>query len=244
MNGKTTILIVDNDERTQTVVSDFLVREGYIVITARYDQNVLDEFERVHPDLILLDVVLPNEDGIALINQIRSRTVCPILVISEKNNTMDKIIGLEMGADDYMGKPFEMRELYARIKANLRLVNSVEKEAVSRRQNETATILHFGQWYLDLQRHEFLDENKKPMDMTPGEIEMLKAFAMSPRKALSRDKLFDLTRERDYEGFDRAVDVQISRIRKKIGDDHREQPYIKTIRGIGYMLDAEITVIE
>lgn len=244
MNSKATILLVDDDEKTQAEVIDYLQAEGYAIVVVRYGQKVLPEFERVCPDLILLDVVFQDEDGVSLINQIRSRTASPILVISEKKDLMDKVVGLEMGADDYIEKPFEMRELLARIKANLRLVKAVEKQAQKESAQKKASILHFGHWYLDLERHELLNEERQPIDLTPGEIEMLKAFVMSPGKALSRDHLFDLTRERGYEGFDRAVDVQISRIRKKIGDTNRDRPYIKTIRGVGYMLDAEITVIE
>lgn len=244
MNAQATILAVDDDEKTQTVVKDFLEKEGYSFVGERYGHNFIDIFERIQPDLILLDVQLPDEDGISLINQIRSRTSSPILIISEKKDFMDKVIGLEVGADDYIGKPYELRELAARIKANLRLVKKVEKATIAETKSEQASIIHFGDWYLDLNRHELLDEEKKPLDMTSGEIEMLTAFVRSPRKALTRDQLFDLTRDRDYEGFDRAVDVQVSRIRQKIGDDKRENPFIKTVRGVGYMLDAETKVIE
>lgn len=244
MKNQITILAFDDDEKTQTVVKDFLEDQGYAFVGKRYGENFINIFERVQPDLILLDVQLPDEDGLSIINQIRSRTSSPILVISEKKTAMDQIIGLEIGADDYIGKPYEMRELAARIKSNLRLVKKVEQEATADVASEEAKVIHFGQWYLDLNRHEFLDENKQPLNMTTGEIEMLTAFVKSPRRALTRDQLFDLTRERDYEGFDRAVDVQISRIRQKIGDDKRDKPFIKTVRGVGYMLDAKTSVID
>ncbi|MFP4387304.1 MAG: response regulator [Alphaproteobacteria bacterium] len=238
------MLALDNDEKTQTEVKNYLEKQGYIFIGKRYGEDFIKIFERIHPDLILLDIQLPDKDGISLITQIRSRTSSPILVISEKKTMMDKVVGLEVGADDYIGKPFEMRELAARIKAHLRLVKKVEQDVIADQENEGAKIIHFGHWYLDLNRHELLDENKKALDMTPGEIEMLTALTKSPRKALTHDQLFDLTRERDYEGFDRAVDVQISRIRQKIGDDKRKKPFIKTVRGIGYMLDTQTQIIE
>jgi len=244
MKNQATILAVDDDEKTQTVLKDFLEEQGYVFIGERFGENFISVFERVQPDIIIIDVQLHDEDGISLINQVRSRTASPILAISEKKSSTDKVIGLEVGADDYIGKPYELRELAARIKANLRLVKKVEKEIEAESQSEQASVIQFGEWYLDLKRHELLDENKKPLDMTQGEIEMLTAFVRTPRKALSRDQLFDMTRERDYEGFDRAVDVQISRIRQKIGDDKRDKPFIKTVRGIGYMLDAETKIIE
>jgi two-component system OmpR family response regulator len=239
-----TILAVDNDESTQTVLKEYLEREGYRVVCERYGKGFIDILNRTLPDLILLDVVLPDEDGISLINQIRARTASPIIVISKKKNTMDKVVGLEMGANDYVGKPYEIRELAARIKAHLRLVKNVEKEVIAAIQNEKAKIIHFGHWHLDLNRYELLDKNKEPLDITSGEIEMLKAFTASPHKVLTRNQLFDQTRGRDYEGYDRAVDVQISRLRQKLGDDKREKPFIKTIRGVGYMLDTDTTIIE
>jgi len=246
MNEQPTILVVDNDKETRTSLRDYLEREGYCVVTEKYGQNIMEAFERTHPDLILLDVVLPDEDGVSLINKIRAKTAAPILVISDKADTVDKVIGLEMGADDYIEKPYEMRELAARIKANLRQVRNVEKHLEQDAENDNAqiAIFKFGNWTLDLNRFEFLDEKGRALDMTHGEMEMLKAFALSPRKALSRDQLFDITRGRDYEGFDRAVDVQISRIRQKIGDTERTNPYIRTVRGVGYMLDTDVKTIK
>ncbi len=244
MKRSATILAVDDDESTQTVLKEYLEREGYSVICERNGKGFVDIFNRVQPDLILLDVILPDEDGISLINQIRSYTASPIIVISKKQNTTDKIVGLEMGANDYIGKPYKIEELAARIKAHLRSVKNIEEEIITMMKNHEGKIIRFGHWYLDLNRYELLDKNRKPLDMTAGEIEMLKAFTAAPHKVLTRDYLFDHTRGRDYEGYDRAVDVQISRLRQKLGDDKREKPFIKTIRGVGYMLDANTSIIE
>jgi len=245
MDNRGTILAIDNDAETHTDVKDYLQREGYSVICeSKGDGLAQDSFDRVQPDLVLLDVDLPDDDGFQLVSEIRRKTVAPIIIISKRSEAMDRIIGLEMGADDYVSKPFEMRELAARIKANLRLVHKIEEENNSAHNSDGPAKIKFAEWVLDLERYALYDKDDNTIDMTAGEIELLKALALSPRKALSRDSLFDMTRGRDYEGFDRAVDVQISRLRHKLGDDGRDPPYIRTVRGVGYMLDADTQILE
>ena len=237
------ILLIDQDEQSHLQTRSYLEQQGYKVVGKRLADDCLDDIKAMGPDLILLDVQLPDRDGNDVIRDIRATTAAPIIVISEKDDGFDKIIGLEMGADDYLGKPYEPRELLARIKSHLRLVRLVqENNAPSEIPPSKGSKIYFGNWCLDIERHELKDLEGDIIDVSAGEIELMIALASYPGRALSRDQLFDLTRERDYEGFDRAVDVQISRLRKKIGDDNADQPYIKTVRGVGYMLDAKTRV--
>jgi len=238
-------LAVDSDRGTWTRIKSHLEKKGYNLVIGCSAEDGFSLIEQKNIKLVLVDTNLPDADYLDFIKQIKAEHFLPIIVIGRQDHDeTDRILGLEMGADDYLCKPFDVKELAARIKANLRLVRRIETKKEKELESESANIIHFGHWYLDLNRHELLDEEQNPLNMTAGEIEMLTALARSPRQTLTRDQLFDITRERDYEGFDRAVDVQISRIRQKIGDDKRDEPFIKTVRGVGYMLDTETEVIE
>lgn len=242
MNYKATILAVDDDQATQTIVKDFLEEEGYRVVTSRHGAELTKALASSQPDLVLIDVVLPDKDGLTLILQIKEKRPIPIIVISDKDSTTDKIVGLEMGADDYLGKPFELRELSARIKANLRLVDMIEETTLGENNETRGDVIKFGNWYLDRKKVQLFDETNKNAGLTTGEFKLLEALVLSPNQVLSREQLFDLTREGDLTAFDRAIDIQIGRIRKKIGDKLNQQQYIKTVRGVGYMLMAETEV--
>lgn len=243
MNYKATILAVDNDRATQTIVKDFLEEEGYRVVTSKHGAELTKALRNSQPHLVLIDIVLPDKDGLILIPQIKDTHPIPVIVISDKDSTTDKIVGLEIGADDYLGKPFELRELSARIKANLRLVDMVEETTLDENTKvEEADVIKFGNWCLDRKKLQLLDETNKNIGLTMGEFELLEALVMSPNQVLSRERLFDLTRNGDLTAFDRAIDIQIGRIRKKLGDGPEKQQYIKTVRGVGYMLVAETTI--
>lgn len=242
MPNRAVILSVDDDEGLQVVVTHYLEGEGYKTLSATSGKDVLEILKNNTPHLILLDLVLPDTDGISLLAQLRALKKIPVIVVSGKSDTTEKIVCLEMGADDYMTKPFEMRELSARIKAVLRRSeDSGSKPANDSRKPAATQRLRFGDWVLDQGRFQLFDGNNASADLTTGEYRLLEALAASPHKALSRERLFEMTRENDYDSFDRAVDIQIGRIRKKLGDDPKDPRYIKTVRGIGYMFCGDVT---
>jgi two-component system, OmpR family, response regulator len=237
---KATILSVDDDEGLQTVVSHYLTTEGYATLSARTGQQLMEILQDNTPNIILLDLVLPDTDGISLLAQLRTRIKgIPVIVVSGKSDTTEKIVCLEMGADDYMTKPFEMRELSARIKAVLR--RTEEKAATPSEPVKTGpTQVRFGEWVLDRSQFQLFDTKGASADLTTGEYKLLDAMVSAPNQVMTRERLFELTRESDYDSFDRAVDIQVGRLRKKLNDDPKEPHYIKTVRGVGYMFCGEI----
>ena len=237
--GKATVLSVDDDEGLQTVITHYLNGEGYNTLCARNGRELLHALENDNPNIILLDLVLPDTDGISILAQLRGRKKIPVIVVSGKSDTTEKIVCLEMGADDYMTKPFEMRELSARIKAVLRRA----EERMPPDQPDAAkesTQVKFGQWILDKSQFQLFDVQRNSADLTTGEYKLLEALVSAPNKVLSRERLFELTRATDYDSFDRAVDIQIGRLRKKLNDDPKDPAFIKTVRGVGYMFCGEI----
>ena len=236
---KATVLSVDDDEGLQTVVSHYLTGEGYNTLSARTGKQLMDILQDNTPNIILLDLVLPDTDGISLLAQLRTRVKgIPVIVVSGKSDTTEKIVCLEMGADDYMTKPFEMRELSARIKAVLR--RSDDKPATPAQEETSSSQVRFGEWILDRAQFQLFDLNGASADLTTGEYKLLDAMVSAPNKVMTRERLFELTRESDYDSFDRAVDIQVGRLRKKLNDDPKEPHYIKTVRGVGYMFCGEI----
>lgn len=240
MPNRATILSVDDDEGLQVVVTHYLEGEGYKTLSATTGKEVMGVLKDNTPNLILLDLVLPDTDGISLLAQLRALKKIPVIVVSGKSDTTEKIVCLEMGADDYMTKPFEMRELSARIKAVLRRADNTNEKPADSSVDEAGGVLRFGEWTLDKGRYQLFDANGNSADLTTGEYKLLEALADAPNKVLSRERLFELTRENDYDSFDRAVDIQIGRIRKKINDDPKDPKYIKTVRGAGYMFCGEV----
>lgn len=234
MSGRVTVLSVDDDEGLQTVITHYLSGEGYKMLSAGTGAAVIDTLKDTTPNLILLDLVLPDTDGISLLARLRTMHKIPVIVVSGKSDTTEKIVCLEMGADDYITKPFEMRELSARIKAVLR---RAEDQPVSQQASEqnNQTAIRFGGWTLDKERFQLVDAENVSADLTTGEYRLLEALLDAPNKVLTRERLFELTRESDYDSFDRAVDIQIGRLRKKLNDDPKDPKFIKTVRGVGYM---------
>lgn len=236
---KATVLSVDDDQGLQTVVSHYLSGEGYETLSATSGKQMLEVLKTNTPNIILLDLVLPDTDGISILAQMRGMQKIPVIVVSGKSDTTEKIVCLEMGADDYMTKPFEMRELSARIKAVLRRAEDVpasHQPAAVEQNNQ----IRFADWVLDRSQFQLFDKKGHSADLTTGEYKLLEALVSAPHKVLSRERLFELTRESDYDSFDRAVDIQIGRLRKKLDDDPKEPQFIKTVRGVGYMFCGEI----
>lgn len=234
------ILSVDDDENLQMVIKHYLEDDGYQVMTVGSAQGALDKIETAMPDIILLDLGLPDGEGLSLIPPFRSRTGARVIVVSGKSDTMEKVVCLEMGADDYMTKPFEMRELSARIKAVLRRIEPVNNNETGIGPKQSDKI-EFGEgWTLDRTQYQLFTPDGVSAELTTGEFKLLEALVMAANRAVTRESLFDMTRTSDYDGFDRAIDIQVARLRKKLGDDTKSPKIIKTIRGVGYMFCADI----
>jgi two-component system, OmpR family, response regulator len=234
---KATVLTVDDDENLQSVMRHYLEHEGYRFFSALNGGELLNKLDITHPDIILLDLILPDNDGLSLLTTIRTKSKAAVIVVSGKDETTDRIVGLEMGADDYLTKPFEMRELAARIKAVLRRTTQA-RQANDEMPPKNDRIC-FNGWTLDRRQYQLFDSCGKPADLTSGEFKLLEALVMAPNRVLSREHLFELTRQGDFDVFDRAIDIQIGRIRKKLQDDPRNPSLIKTIRGVGYLFSGD-----
>lgn len=238
---KATILSVDDDQGLQTVVTHYLSGEGYEMLSAGSGKELMELLKSNTPNIILLDLVLPDTDGISILAQLRGMKKIPVIVVSGKSDTTEKIVCLEMGADDYMTKPFEMRELSARIKAVIRRTEEVPAgNSPTQAQAPQESQIKFGEWILDRAQFQMFDKKGQSADLTTGEYKLLESLVSAPNKVLSRERLFELTRATDYDSFDRAVDIQIGRLRKKLNDDPKEPQFIKTVRGVGYMFCGEI----
>jgi len=223
------ILVVDDDAQTRQLIVRYLMENGLKAIGARDATETWEALASVDFDLIVLDIMLPGVSGLDLCREIRQQSRLPIVMLTAKGDETDRIIGLELGADDYLAKPFNPRELLARIKAVLRRCRDS-----SPRTGIITQRLGFDGWALDLTRRELISPSGVVVELTSGEYDLLVAFVEHPQRPLSRERLLDLTRNRVSVGFDRSIDVQVSRLRRKMeGSDG--QPVIKTVRGGGYM---------
>lgn len=240
---KTTILSVDDDKDLQTVVGHYLTSEGHKMIPAYSGEQARQLLSDNMPGLVLLDLGLPDTDGITLLGQIRASVKIPVIVVSGKSDTTEKIVCLELGADDYMTKPFEMRELSARIKAVLRRGGYATEQAAEANEAKPLLRVRFGPWTMEPSQFQIFSEGGQSADLTTGEYKLLEAMVGAPHMVMTRERLFELTRENEYDSFDRAVDIQIGRLRKKLDDDPKEPRYIKTVRGVGYMFCGEAEIL-
>lgn len=225
------ILVVDDDDRLRHLIERYLEEEGFAVSTAA-DAIAMDKkLSREHIDLIILDVMLPGEDGIAICRRLQAQeNTPPILMLSAKGEDLDRIVGLETGADDYLPKPFNTRELLARVKAILR---RKPKQVPGAPADETE-IFKFGDMTLNL-GNRTLYKKDEPIPLSTGEFAVMKALVTHPRKTLTRDQLMNIARGREYSGFDRTIDTQISRLRKIVERDPAMPQFIQTVWGAGYV---------
>jgi two-component system OmpR family response regulator len=230
------ILMVDDDPGIRDVVSDFLGRHGYQVETAADGSQMEQILSRGHTDLIVLDVMLPGEDGLAICRRLTGSEGPPVIMLSAMGEETDRIIGLELGADDYLAKPCNPRELLARIRAVLR--RRTERPGAD---GPIGATCEFSGWRLDLVRRELRSPQGVVVNLSSGEFSMLRAFVERPQRVLTRDRLLDLARGPDTEAYDRAIDVQISRLRKKLDDGTGAPELIRTVRNEGYMFTAKVT---
>jgi two-component system OmpR family response regulator len=233
--NKQTIFIVEDNKELQHIISLCLAEDDYLVVTADNAQECFEKLKKNSVDLILLDILLPDGNGLALIQRIRQITDAPIIAISGKNEMADKVVGLEMGADDYITKPFEAPELKARVRAHLRRYANFKEPSVKDQSNIQAEIA-IGKWTLNRSRFQIFDENGKSGNLTVGEFRLLELLAASPNRVLSREQILDVIKNENLDILDRAIDIQIARVRKKIGDNGKSPEIIKTVRSIGYML--------
>lgn len=221
-----------------------LENKGYIFEGNTGPGQCLEQLAEIAPDLVLLDEDIAGTDHVEYIRQLKSRYTVPVIVIGPANDQTDKVLALESGADDFIEKPVDMNELTARVKANLRLVAQIQDKMVEDLAPVSSEgTLEVGDWTVDLDRYDVFDQQGDSIGLSHGEIELLIALARSPGRALSREQLFAHTRGQDYDSFDRAVDVQISRLRQKLVRGDGNPSIIKTVRGIGYMLDAKVTSV-
>jgi two-component system OmpR family response regulator len=235
------ILVVDDDREIRSLLSKFLAKNGLRVSVAADGREMRRVLEEAKIDLIVLDVMLPGDSGLTLCGQLRATTSTPILMLTAVAEDTDRIIGLEMGADDYLPKPFNPRELLARIRAILRRVED-RAPAVLAADAEAEVALAFDRWTINPGRRQLLDPAGRPVELTGGEFDLLLALAERPQRVLSRDRLLDLTKGRAASLFDRSIDVQIGRLRRKL---ENAAPgggaLIATVRGGGYMFTASVT---
>lgn len=240
----TNVLIVDDDPDICDLLTQFLTSQGYGVITVGDGQGLRRSLETEEIDLVILDLMLPGEDGLSLCRHLRATTSLPIIMLTAMGSETDRVVGLEMGADDYLAKPFSTRELLARIRAVLRRAGQVAIPSVTANDvvvaEETGEILEFSGWKLDSSRRRLISPDGVLVEVTSGEFDLLLAFLRHPHQVLSRDQLLDLARGRVSGPFDRTVDVQVGRLRRKMESDPKNPELLKTVRGGGYVLATDV----
>ena len=241
MDRSAHILVVDDDKEIRSLLSKFLTKNGLRVSVAADGRDMRRVLEEAKIDLIVLDIMLPGDSGLTLCGQLRATTNIPILMLTAVAEDTDRIIGLEMGADDYLPKPFNPRELLARIRAILRRAEDRTPVAQVMEADAEVTFVFDG-WTIQPGRRQILDPGGQPVDLTGGEFDLMLALAERPQRVLSRDRLLDLTKGRAASLFDRSIDVQIGRLRRKLeAAASGAGALIATVRGGGYMLTAAVT---
>ena len=226
------ILVVDDDLRLRDLLKRYLTEQGFGVETVPDGAAMDHNLKRTRYDLLVLDLMLPGEDGLAICRRLRAAgNLVPVIMLTAKGDDVDRILGLEMGADDYLAKPFNPRELVARINAVMRRQAPLPAPGAPALEDAVVT---FGPFTLNLGTRT-LSRDGEPIPITTGEFSVLKVFAEHPREPLSRDKLMDRARGREHESYDRSIDVQVSRLRKLLGEDPHSPRFIQTVWGFGYV---------
>ena len=237
MDQTTLIAVVEDDPEIRDLVGGLLSREGFEVAPCSGAQELDRVVERRSVDLVVLDLMLAGEDGLAICRRLRNGPLnTPVLMVTAKSDDLDRIIGLEVGADDYLPKPFNPRELVARVKAILRRTRDHHHVPL----NPPAELYRFGGWCLNAASRVLHDPSGKLVELTGGEFDLLIVLLAHPQRVLNRDQLLDWTRGRSAGPFDRTIDVQLSRLRRKLGDDVKAPSVIKTVRGGGYLFSPAV----
>ena len=228
------MLVVDDDHRIRRLLHRLLTAEGYLVESASGGSGMRRVLGEKVVDLVILDLRLPGgEDGLTLAQSLRSTSDVSLIMLTGKGEPIDKVVGLEVGADDYVTKPFDRRELIARIRSVLR--RSAVAHAANTDQSRDG-VRQFGNWTLDLNRHELTSSDGEYIELTTHEFLLLAALAQRPGQVLSRDRILDAIANRNWQPYDRSIDVLVGKLRRKLKDDPRSPRIIRTIRGVGYML--------
>jgi two-component system, OmpR family, response regulator len=231
------IIIVDDEAPAREMVGDYLKMHGFAVTLCDGGKSLRSVIETNVPDLVVLDLNMPEEDGLSIIRDLKSRINVPVIMLTATASPIDRVVGLELGADDYIAKPCELRELMARIRSVLRRSAPAKVAAAeaSAAKTEKEQLVRFGTKWLDLEAQALRDDEGNEHPLTASEFGLLKVFAANPKRVLSRERLLELANARDAEAFDRAVDLRIMRIRRKIELDPTKPAVIRTIRGGGYL---------
>lgn len=238
MSAMDHILIVDDDRDIRDLLSEYLQKQGYRTSVAADGRAMRTALGRALPDLIVLDLMLPGEDGLVLCREVRAQSDIPIIILTARGEEVDRIVGLEMGADDYLAKPFSPRELVARIKSILRRSRALP----SNLKPDQARLFLFAGWTLDVATRNLLSPEGVAIALSGTDYKLLRIFLDHPNRVLNRDQLIDMIQSRDAGPFDRSIDLQVSRLRRRLNDNPKEPAIIKTARGEGYVLAAEVSV--
>lgn len=229
------ILMVDDDAQIRQLLSDYLSGFGMSVVAVADGKAMAEALKKSSFDLVILDLMLPGEDGLSLCRSLRAESDIPILMLTARGEAMDRVVGLELGADDYIVKPFEPRELVARIQTILRRARGKREE--HKEQNE----VQFMGWRLNYVMHQLVSPEELVIPLSNAEFRLLTVLVEHPNRILTREFLLDSARGRDMDVFDRSIDILVSRVRQKLNDDSRTPTLIKTVRGEGYLFDAKVT---
>jgi len=240
MNAEDHVFVVDDDREIRSLLSEYLQKNGYRVTPLADGRSMWTALEHAQPDLIVLDLMLPGEDGLTLCRNLRAKSNVPIVMLTARGEETDRIVGLEMGADDYVAKPFSPRELLARIKSVLRRTRALPENL----QPDEAHNIRFAGWTLDVKARHLIAPDGVAVALSGTEYKLLRIFLAHPNRVLNRDQLIDLMLSRDATPFDRSIDVQVSRLRHRLGAGGRESAIIKTVRGEGYVLSVPVEVVK
>lgn len=235
------VLVIDDDAAIRELITDYLGENELRVTAVASGEDMMRALSEQAIDVIVLDLRLAGEDGMELAKKLRADSAIPIIMLTGKNEEADRVMGLELGADDYITKPFSPRELLARVRAVLRRYKLVEELLPARDEQRRA--YRFDGWELNLRTRRLTSPQRERIDLTNGEFSLLQAFCAAPRRILSRDQLLELSRLNRAEVYDRSIDVQILRLRRKIEPNPSQPEYIKTERGAGYMFDVPVEVL-
>ncbi|WCM24357.1 response regulator transcription factor [Paraburkholderia bryophila] len=231
------VLVVDDEEDIRSLLTGFFRRHGHEVSIATDGVTLFEMLDSRPIDLVILDVMLPGEDGFSLCRRLRATSKVPVIMLTAVADHVDRVVGLEIGADDYLVKPFDARELLARVKAVLRRTTQSDVAVAS---TGTRPMLSFASWRLDIARRELRSADNTLMILSSTEFDLLLAFAEHPQRVLSREQLLDLAHGAAHEVYDRSIDVQVARLRRKLDLDEKEPPVIRTVRGGGYMFTPTV----
>jgi two-component system OmpR family response regulator len=238
MNANAHILVVDDEPELCALIEEYLAEEGYRVSTAHDGMGMRRVIRQGAVDLVILDLMLPGEDGLTLARQLREHSQVGIIMLTGRTETFDRIIGLEMGADDYLPKPFHLRELLARVKSVMRRISARSRATI----NPTGMRARFAGWRFDMSTRELVSPTGDEVHLTTAEFDLLAALVNNANKVLTRDRLLHLVCNREAGPFDRTIDMQVGRLRRKLGDGTGNPTMIKTVRGTGYIFTPPVEV--